>query len=111
MVEDPHPPFPDKLSPVLTEFLLLCFKQEPRERATATQLLSHAFLESVSKPKPLSKSADAIALSHVEKPKPASVPDAPDAEKLRQSEFARALAQQQEQESSTLPVVSAAAAV
>jgi serine/threonine protein kinase len=45
IVQANHPPFPDNISPELTDFLLKCFQHNPAERATASELLSHAWLE------------------------------------------------------------------
>ncbi len=44
MVEDPHPPFPDTLSPDLRDFLLQCFQKDVKKRPTAKQLLSHVWI-------------------------------------------------------------------
>ena len=44
------PPPPADMSEEGVEFLQLCFKHEPKERATAAALLNHAFVK-VSKKK------------------------------------------------------------
>lgn len=39
------PPIPDHLSPVAHDFLAKCFIIDPKQRATATELLTHPFLQ------------------------------------------------------------------
>jgi serine/threonine protein kinase len=39
------PEVPDGLSKEGAEFLEMCFEHDPRQRATATDLLSHPFLK------------------------------------------------------------------
>ncbi|ELR15923.1 serine/threonine protein kinase [Acanthamoeba castellanii str. Neff] len=48
IVQDDHPPIPDTFSEGLQDFLLCCFKKEPSERATATQLLNHPWIRNSS---------------------------------------------------------------
>jgi serine/threonine protein kinase len=45
IVQANHPPFPPDTSAELADFLLQCFQHNPAERASATQLLSHVWLE------------------------------------------------------------------
>lgn len=45
MVQQEHPPFPEGISPELTDFLVECFQRDPSKRATAGQLLQHAWLQ------------------------------------------------------------------
>ena len=44
IVKDPHPPFPDDVSPELREFLLSVFQRDPAQRPTAPQLLTHPWI-------------------------------------------------------------------
>ncbi|KAJ2700911.1 Protein kinase of the Mitotic Exit Network [Coemansia sp. IMI 203386] len=41
IVEDDHPPIPEGISEELKDFLLLCFRKDPRDRPTAADLMSH----------------------------------------------------------------------
>ncbi|KAJ1643166.1 Protein kinase of the Mitotic Exit Network [Coemansia asiatica] len=43
IVEDEHPPIPEGISEELKDFLLQCFRKDPRERPTATELMSHSW--------------------------------------------------------------------
>ena len=45
MVEDTHPPLPDKISKLCEDFLLLCFKRDPLMRKDAKFLLNHAWVK------------------------------------------------------------------
>ena len=40
MVQDEHPPFPQKISDELICFLKRCFVKDPKARASATELLT-----------------------------------------------------------------------
>ncbi|KAL1922138.1 uncharacterized protein VTP21DRAFT_10780 [Calcarisporiella thermophila] len=44
IVEDAHPPMPDGISKELEGFLLLCFRKDPEQRATARELLEHPWI-------------------------------------------------------------------
>lgn len=44
IVEDPHPPMPGDLSRELTDFLMSCFKKEPRARSSARELRCHPWI-------------------------------------------------------------------
>lgn len=44
------PPIPENLSPAAKEFLLLCFRRDPKMRPSARALLEHPFLTDLSKP-------------------------------------------------------------
>jgi serine/threonine protein kinase len=44
IVEDRHPPLPDNLSDLLRSFLKVCFKKDPRQRPTATELVEHKWI-------------------------------------------------------------------
>ena len=44
IVQDPHPPIPESISPALHDFLLQCFKKDPSTRHTAKQLLEHQWI-------------------------------------------------------------------
>jgi len=58
IVQDDHPPLPEDLSPALREFLLQCFKKEPRLRSTADDLLRHRWahkIRGVQEPKFISE--------------------------------------------------------
>ncbi|KAJ8103505.1 kinase-like domain-containing protein [Lipomyces tetrasporus] len=44
IVHDEHPPFPTGISPQLHDFLMQCFQKEPAHRATARDLLRHAWI-------------------------------------------------------------------
>lgn len=39
-----HPPFPDSISPELTDFLRRCFERDPEKRPSAVELLKHAWM-------------------------------------------------------------------
>lgn len=45
IVQDDHPPLPDKISPACEDFLRMCFQKEPRKRATASELLKHRWIK------------------------------------------------------------------
>merc|ERR1712137_135940 len=45
MVKHPHPPFPSKISPLLEDFLGLCFISPPEQRMSARELLQHNWLQ------------------------------------------------------------------
>lgn len=44
MVQEPHPPFPENISPSLRDFLTLCFARNPSNRPSAMQLLQHPWV-------------------------------------------------------------------
>ncbi|KAJ2590519.1 Protein kinase of the Mitotic Exit Network, partial [Coemansia sp. RSA 1804] len=44
IVEDDHPPIPEGISEELKDFLLQCFKKDPKARPTATELMSHDWM-------------------------------------------------------------------
>jgi len=44
IVEDSCPPLPDGISEELEDFLHICFKKEPEERTSATELLEHKWI-------------------------------------------------------------------
>ncbi|KAJ2655596.1 Protein kinase of the Mitotic Exit Network [Coemansia sp. RSA 1200] len=44
IVEDDHPPIPEGISEELKDFLLQCFKKDPKARPTATELMSHGWM-------------------------------------------------------------------
>ncbi|ORX81854.1 Pkinase-domain-containing protein [Anaeromyces robustus] len=44
IVEDNSPPLPDNISEEMADFLHICFKKEPAERTTATELLEHKWI-------------------------------------------------------------------
>lgn len=46
---------PEGLSPALTDFLNQCFKKNPEERATATELLEHRWLKILSDEQKIAK--------------------------------------------------------
>jgi len=46
MSEDEHPPLPEDISEIVTEFLLQTFHQNWKERATAEELIDHEFITS-----------------------------------------------------------------
>ena len=39
-----HPPFPDSISPELSDFLRRCFERDPEKRPSAVELLKHAWM-------------------------------------------------------------------
>lgn len=45
LVQDPNPPLPSGISSKLTDFLLACFQKEPLIRVSASELMSHKFIE------------------------------------------------------------------
>ncbi|KAJ1658331.1 Protein kinase of the Mitotic Exit Network [Dispira simplex] len=47
MVQDSHPPFPAGISAKVQHFLKHCFNKKPHQRATASQLLQHSWLNSI----------------------------------------------------------------
>lgn len=47
IVQDPHPPLPDDISPDAKDFLLQCFKKDPGQRPDAATLKKHRWLEQV----------------------------------------------------------------
>ena len=44
IVRDEHPPLPPGISDALTDFLLLCFKKDPKDRPSAEELINHTWL-------------------------------------------------------------------
>lgn len=49
IVEDRHPPLPEKMSDDLRSFLKVCFKKDPRQRPTASDLLDHKWLKQLAR--------------------------------------------------------------
>jgi len=49
IVEDRHPPLPEKMSDDLRSFLKVCFKKDPRQRPTAAELLEHKWLKQLAR--------------------------------------------------------------
>ncbi|KAF8407463.1 hypothetical protein HHK36_006596 [Tetracentron sinense] len=45
IVQDEHPPIPDRLSPGITDFLRQCFKKDARQRPDAKTLLLHPWIQ------------------------------------------------------------------
>ncbi|XP_010246639.1 PREDICTED: MAP3K epsilon protein kinase 1-like isoform X2 [Nelumbo nucifera] len=45
IVQDEHPPIPDRLSPDITDFLRQCFKKDARQRPDAKTLLMHPWIQ------------------------------------------------------------------
>jgi len=45
IVQDPHPPLPDSISPALEDFLMQCFEKDPVRRIDAASLLKHPWLK------------------------------------------------------------------
>ncbi|KAJ1824347.1 Protein kinase of the Mitotic Exit Network, partial [Coemansia sp. RSA 2599] len=43
IVEDEHPPIPEGISEELKDFLLQCFRKDPRDRPTAAELMTHSW--------------------------------------------------------------------
>jgi serine/threonine protein kinase len=48
IVEDQHPPLPANGSPECIDFLLRCFEKVAEKRATASELLEHKWMKSVT---------------------------------------------------------------
>eukprot|EP00281_Chroomonas_sp_CCMP1168_P029703 CAMPEP_0206251608 /NCGR_PEP_ID=MMETSP0047_2-20121206/22121_1 /ASSEMBLY_ACC=CAM_ASM_000192 /TAXON_ID=195065 /ORGANISM="Chroomonas mesostigmatica_cf, Strain CCMP1168" /LENGTH=327 /DNA_ID=CAMNT_0053677585 /DNA_START=33 /DNA_END=1013 /DNA_ORIENTATION=+ len=44
IVQDPHPPIPEAISPALRDFLLQCFRKDPATRLTARKLQEHQWI-------------------------------------------------------------------
>ena len=44
IVRDEHPPLPPRISDAMKDFLLLCFKRDPKDRPTAEELMNHTWL-------------------------------------------------------------------
>ena len=44
IVRDEHPPLPTGISEALRDFLLLCFKRDPKDRPSAEELINHTWL-------------------------------------------------------------------
>ena len=44
IVRDEHPPLPAGISDSLRDFLLLCFKRDPKDRPSAEDLMNHSWL-------------------------------------------------------------------
>eukprot|EP01103_Thecamoeba_quadrilineata_P012954 TRINITY_DN346_c0_g1_i2.p1 TRINITY_DN346_c0_g1~~TRINITY_DN346_c0_g1_i2.p1 ORF type:complete len:861 (-),score=215.07 TRINITY_DN346_c0_g1_i2:223-2514(-) len=54
MVEDVHPPLPERVTPALQNFLLNCFKRDYLQRPSADDLLTHPWITSIwSSPAPM----------------------------------------------------------
>ncbi|KAG0187682.1 hypothetical protein DFQ28_005975 [Apophysomyces sp. BC1034] len=45
IVEDDYPPIPENISKEMHSFLLCCFQKNPEDRPTATQLMSHQWIQ------------------------------------------------------------------
>ncbi|KAJ2398286.1 Protein kinase of the Mitotic Exit Network [Coemansia sp. RSA 2603] len=43
IVEDEHPPIPEGISEELKDFLLQCFRKDPKDRPTASELMAHSW--------------------------------------------------------------------
>eukprot|EP01104_Vermistella_antarctica_P008847 TRINITY_DN2252_c0_g1_i23.p1 TRINITY_DN2252_c0_g1~~TRINITY_DN2252_c0_g1_i23.p1 ORF type:complete len:637 (+),score=158.65 TRINITY_DN2252_c0_g1_i23:634-2544(+) len=48
MVNDPHPPIPCDLTADLTDFLMVCFRKNPANRPSASELMDHPFIAPLS---------------------------------------------------------------
>lgn len=62
IVQDDHPPIPGGISPALHDFIMKCFKKEPRLRATAQDLLKHPWISSIPRNK-VAQSAQLVEAS------------------------------------------------
>nr|CCA13906.1 ser/thr kinase putative [Albugo laibachii Nc14] len=51
IVQDDHPPLPERISPALHDFIMKCFMKEPRLRASAEELLTHPWIAQIPKNK------------------------------------------------------------
>ncbi|GLE02052.1 hypothetical protein PINS_up010890 [Pythium insidiosum] len=51
IVQDDHPPLPERISPALHDFIMKCFMKEPRLRSSADDLLVHPWLTQIPRNK------------------------------------------------------------
>ncbi|TYZ66748.1 hypothetical protein PybrP1_001929 [[Pythium] brassicae (nom. inval.)] len=51
IVQDDHPPLPERISPALHDFIMKCFMKEPRLRSSADELLVHPWIAQIPKTK------------------------------------------------------------
>ncbi|KAL0591626.1 hypothetical protein ABG067_001227 [Albugo candida] len=51
IVQDDHPPLPERISPALDDFIMKCFMKEPHLRASAEELLTHPWIAQIPKNK------------------------------------------------------------
>lgn len=51
IVQEDHPPLPQRMSPALHDFIMKCFMKEPRLRASAEDLLAHPWIAQIPKNK------------------------------------------------------------
>ncbi|CAI5725566.1 unnamed protein product [Hyaloperonospora brassicae] len=51
IVQEDHPPLPQRMSPALHDFIMKCFMKEPRLRASAVELLAHPWIAQIPKNK------------------------------------------------------------
>ncbi|ETM47116.1 STE/STE11/CDC15 protein kinase [Phytophthora nicotianae P10297] len=51
IVQEDHPPLPQRMSPALHDFIMKCFMKEPRLRASAEELLAHPWIAQIPKNK------------------------------------------------------------
>ncbi|CAI5734313.1 unnamed protein product [Peronospora destructor] len=51
IVQEDHPPLPQRMSPALHDFIMKCFMKEPRLRASADELLVHPWIAQIPKNK------------------------------------------------------------
>ncbi|KAI9905735.1 hypothetical protein PsorP6_014395 [Peronosclerospora sorghi] len=49
IVQEDHPPLPQRISPALLDFIMKCFMKEPRLRASAKDLLAHPWIAQIPK--------------------------------------------------------------
>uniref|UniRef100_M4BTD0 Protein kinase domain-containing protein n=1 Tax=Hyaloperonospora arabidopsidis (strain Emoy2) TaxID=559515 RepID=M4BTD0_HYAAE len=47
IVQEDHPPLPQRMSPALHDFIMKCFMKEPRLRASADELLAHPWIAQI----------------------------------------------------------------
>ncbi|KAI9318031.1 kinase-like domain-containing protein [Dichotomocladium elegans] len=61
IVEDNHPPLPETISELMAAFLLSCFKKDPQDRPSASDLMQHPWLKqhADSHPGPMAATAAA----------------------------------------------------
>ncbi|CEG42848.1 ste ste11 cdc15 protein kinase [Plasmopara halstedii] len=62
IVQEDHPPLPQRMSPVLHDFIMKCFMKEPRLRASAEELLVHPWIAQIPKNK-VEQSSQFVAVS------------------------------------------------
>ncbi|OWZ14346.1 STE/STE11/CDC15 protein kinase [Phytophthora megakarya] len=51
IVQEDHPPLPQRMSPALHDFIMKCFMKEPRLRSSAEELLVHPWIAQIPKNK------------------------------------------------------------